>query len=388
MKQQLAAIEMIRLVKELKERILNGKINQVYVEFDRINGTKKELLLEMYVPNKGKEIVRILLPTGVYLSSVKPEMPTKPDGYCLYLRKWLKNARVRNVEQVAAERILRLTIETKDQTKEEFTPVTYFIYIELFSKGNFILTTEQNVILSPLEVQEWSGRVVKPKETYLHPKQEYNAFKFGEADFCKAVETSEKETIATTLALTFGLGGMYAEELCARAEISPQTKSLSKTEQKKLFAAWQELLNDIANGAPIIIKENSTITDVFPCAIKKYKGEVCSSFLEGLDKCWTQGVQKKELQGEVKKSKGLLEKLSTMIESQEKQIIAFREDYEKNQKIGEKIYEQYALLENIFSQLKEARKTKSWDEIKKALKGHNVITSINEKNQEIMVNVE
>ncbi len=387
MKQQLAAIEMIRLVRELKERILNGKINQVYVEFDRINGTKKELLLEMYVPNKGKEIVRILLPTGVYLSSVKPEMPTKPDGYCMYLRKWLKNARIRNVEQIAAERILKLTIETKDQTKEEFTPITYFIYIELFSKGNFILTTKQNIILSPLEVQEWRGRVIKPKETYLHPKQEYNAFKFGEADFCKAVEKSEKETIATTLALTFGLGGMYAEELCARAEISPQTKNLSKAEQKKLFTAWQELLNDIANGTPIIIKENNAITDVFPCAIKKYKGEACASFLEGLDKCWTQGVQKKELQGEVKKSKGVLEKLNTMIESQEKQITTFKEDYGKNQKIGEKIYEQYALLENIFCQLKEARKTKSWDEIKKTLKGQ-IITSINEKNQEIMVNIE
>lgn len=388
MKQQLAAIEMIRLVKELKERILNGKINQVYVEFDRINSTKKELLFELYVPNKGKEIVRILLPTGVYLSSVKPEMPTKPDGYCLYLRKWLKNARIRNVEQVAAERILKLTIETKDQTKEEFTPITYFIYIELFSKGNFIMTNEQNIILSPLEVQEWSGRVIKPKEVYIYPKQEYNTFKFGEADFCKAVEKSEKDTTATTLALTFGLGGMYAEELCARAEISPQTKTLSKTEQKKLFTAWQQLLNDIANGSPIVIKENNAIINVFPCAIKKYKGEICSSFLEGLDKCWTQGVQKKELQGEVKKSKGALDKFTVIVQSQEKQMTTFKEDYEKNQKIGEKIYEQYALLENIFSQLKEARKTKSWDEIKKALKGHKTILAINEVNKEIVVNVD
>ncbi len=388
MKQQLAGIEMIRLVKEVKDRILNGKINQVYVEFDRVNGTKKELLFELYVPNKGKELVRILLPTGLYLSSVKPEMPTKPDGYCLYLRKWLKNARIRNIEQVSAERILKLTVETKDPTKTEFTPITYFIYIELFSKGNFIMTNDQNIILSPLEVQEWSGRVIKPKEVYIYPKQEYNAFKFGEADFGKALEQSEKETLAARFALDFGLGGTYAEELCARAEISPQVKSVTKAEQKKLFVAWQDLLNDVANGTAIVIKENNTITDVFPCPIKKYKGEACSSFLEGLDKCWTQGVQKKALQGEVKKSKGMLDKFNTMIQSQEKQIATFKEDCEKNQKIGEKIYEQYALLENMFNQLKEARKTKSWDEIKKALKGHKIITSINEKNQEIMVNIE
>ena len=163
---QLASIELIRVVKELKERIINGKINQIYVDFDRTDGTKKELLFELYVSNRGKEILRIILPNAIFLATAKPTMPQKPDGYCLYLRKYLKNTRIKDIEQVGAERIVKFTVETRDLTKKEYTPVTYFIYIELFSKGNFIVANEQNIILSPLEVQEWSERSIKPKEHY------------------------------------------------------------------------------------------------------------------------------------------------------------------------------------------------------------------------------
>ena len=385
MKSQLASLELVRVTKELKDTLINGKINQIYVDFDRAEGTKKELLFEIYA--KGKQMLRIILPSFIFLASVKPETPQKPDGYCLYLRKYLKNARIKDIEQIGTERILKFTVEARDLTKEEFVPVTYFIYFELFSKGNMILTNEQNIILSPLEVQEWSERKIRPKEKYSLPQQEHNVLKMGEKDFQKAMEMSEKESVVTALALDFGLGGLYAEEVCLRAEIPKETKKPTKAEAAQLYQAFKSLVENISSGAALILKQNDKVVDVFPCALKRNKesGEQTESFTRGLDLLLLPTLHAKSHPVVQAKKASIVEKLKTMIKSQEKQIIQSQEDYKKNQEIGEKIYEHYQLLSEVFKQLQDAKKIKSWDEMKKAIKGHKVVKQINEKNQEVVV---
>ncbi len=386
MKKTLAAIELIRVVKELKENLINGKMNQIYVDFDRVNATKKEILLEFYVPNKGKQILRILLPSLLYLTATKPETPEKPDGYCLYLRKWLKNARVKDIEQLGAERIIKFTLEAKDPTKTEYTQVIYYLFLELFSKGNMILCNNQDIILSPLEIEEWSERSIKPKEKYTYPKKEYNIFTMEEKDFVKAVEASTKESVVTILALDFGLGGVYAEEVCARAAISKNTQKPAKEEISSMFNALQKLIHAIETEPPVFIKKENKIEEVYPCTMQTKQAEQHAeiSFLSALDFAMP-FVLKKEMQQKEKQTNTVLEKLKIMIASQEKQKEEFRIVYEKNQRIGNLIYENYKKIEEILEQLNEARKRKSWQEIKKAIKDHKLIKQINEKNQEIVV---
>jgi len=377
---QLASIELIRVVKELKKLLLNGKINKIYVDFDRINQTKKELFFEIFVSGKGKQMLRIILPNAILITSIKPEMPSTPDGYCSYLRKYLHNARIRDIEQIGSERIIKLTLDALDRVKK--SPIIYFIYIELFSKGNFIFTDEKNMILSPLEVQDWSERKIRPKEKYTYPNIEYNPFKLGEKDFAKAVEGSEKDTIVTKLALDFGLGGFYAEELCARADISKDLKKLTKKQCNELHEEFQLLIKDIENNPAQIIKKENKITNVIPCHSKKHKNsEEMQSFLEALDKMFVPNIKIKE--GVTKKHDKAVQKVVTMIKSQEKQIKQCEETTIKNQKIGGAIYENYQTIEQILKQLNEARKTKSWKEIKKYKS--KIIKQINENNKEIII---
>lgn len=387
MKSQLASLELVRVTKELKESLINGKINQIYVDFDRVEGTKKELLFEIYA--NGKQLLRVMLPSFIFLASVKPETPQKPEGYCLYLRKYLKNARIKDIEQIGTERILKFTVEARDITKEEFVPVVYFIYFELFSKGNMIFTNDQNMILSPLEIQEWAERKIRPKEMYHLPQQEHNVLKMGEKDFQKAIEMTEKDSVVTTLALDFGLGGLYAEEVCLRAEIPKETKKPTKAEAIQLYNAFKNLMEEIISGTAIIVKQEDKIVDVFPCALRKNKerAEHVESFTKGLDLLLLPTLHAKSHPVAQAKKASIVEKLKTMIKSQEKQIVQCQEDYGKNQEIGEKIYESYQLLDDVFKQLQDARKIKSWDEMKKAIKGHKVVKQINEKNQEVVVEV-
>lgn len=387
MKTQFSSIELIRVVKELKERIINGKINQIYVNFDREKATKKEILFELYVPNKGKQLLYLLFPSLLYLPIQKPQMPEKPDGYCLYLRKWLKNARIKDIEQVGAERILKLTLEGKDPTKTEYTPFIYHIYIELFSKGNFILCNKDNIILSPLEMQEWSDRVIKPQVPYTHPKKEYNVFKISENDFEKAIELSMKENIVKTLALSFGIGGVYAEELCLRASVPKDTTKLSAAEKNAFFEAWKKLLIDVESSQAYVIREGTVTIDVFPCLMQKYKekSELCQSYLDGLEQSVGVYTAEKTIQPLLSKHDKTIEKLQTMITMQKQQCENFEKECRENQKKGEYIYENYQKIEEIFRQLHDARKTKSWDEIKAAVKNNKIIKNIDEKNKELII---
>ncbi len=379
MKQQLAGIELIRLVKELKEILIGGKINQVYIDRE-----KKEMLFEFYVSNKGRQLLRIIFPSFMYISSVKPENPAVPDGYCLYLRKYLKNARVKDIVQIGAERIVCISVEARDITQKEFVPVNYKLYVELFSKGNFILTTEEDIILSPFDIQQWAGRTIKAKEKYIYPQQEYNVFKMGEKDFEKALSQSTKESIVTTVAINLGLGGIYAEEICVRAGIPKDAKPMLNP--KKVYEAFQELIHDVENNPAIIVMKDNVQDDVFPCSLKAYTETVSyASFVEALDKYFTPFVMKKDHVQQVSKKEKAEQKIKTMIASQEKQIILCEEKYHTDQKIAETIYQNYIVLEPICRELKHARK--SSEEIKKIIKKYPHIKRVNEKNQEVLVEI-
>jgi predicted ribosome quality control (RQC) complex YloA/Tae2 family protein len=350
--EQLSTLELHRVVKEL-QICLGGKINQIYVDRE-----KKEMLFEIFVSNQGRKLLRIIFPSLMFLASVKPEMPQKPDGYCAYLRKYLRNARVKAIEQVDAERIVCITLEARDLTKKEYNPVFYKMYIELFSKGNFILANDHNLILSPFEIQEWAGRSIKAREQYKYPKQEYNLFTLSEEEYAHAMRKSSKDSVVTVLALEFGLGGRYAEEICLRAEIAKETKPVDAG-TNALFSAFQSLLHDVETGRAVIVNNH-----VFPCSLKQFdSAEKFDSYMEALDAFLSPKIMKKEEKEQVSKNEKAKTKVQVMIDSQEKQIQVYEEEHQQNQLIGEAIYQNYQILDEISKELKECKSVQDFKKV-------------------------
>ncbi len=381
---QFASLEVARAVKELNEGIVGSKINKIYVDY---TDKKKDLFFELHVSNKGKQMMHVILPNMVVLTQTKPEMPTTPGGYCMYLRKYLTNSQIKAVEQVGAERIIKITIDGRDRTKTEPTPVTYYFYFELFSKGNAILTNEQNIILSPLEVQRWSERTVKPRELYVHPQLEYNIYKMHEEDFAKAVELSKKDTMVTMLALDCGLGGMYGEEICARANISPCTSKATKEQAKMIYRAWKTLLIEVLNCQAYVIA-GEVVLDIVPCQLQIYtknKKIEYASFFEAINSISTPQIIKKEA-ASTKQEKSV-NKIKTMIKSQQKQIELCEEVTKKNQRIGEVIYEHFQQIQQILVEINTLHNTHSWSDIKSKYKNNKIVKQINEKNSEVIIDI-
>ncbi|MBW2997877.1 NFACT family protein, partial [Candidatus Woesearchaeota archaeon] len=252
MKTEISSLELYYLLKEL-QHLVSAKVEQIY----QIG--KEELIIQFHIPSIGKQILRVILGKLMYIASNKGDVPEKPHGFCLFLRRKLKNSRLRQLKQLGFERIVEFLFETKD--------AKFRLIIELFSKGNIILCNEEGIIISALEQQEWKDRTVKPKQQYIYPKKEYNFLVIEKNELTELLHTSKKENLVKTLAIDLGLGGVYAEELCMIAKIDKNLKSnqLSDTEIDSIHSAIQTLSSK--EMSPQIIytsQEKKSIKDLTP----------------------------------------------------------------------------------------------------------------------------
>jgi predicted ribosome quality control (RQC) complex YloA/Tae2 family protein len=356
-------------VKEFQS-LVDGKLNKVWLS------EGKDLFIQLHIPNKGKTYLRIKIPDFAYITDYKPDMPDKPHGFCLFLRKYLDNARIRSISQLGFERILKIEFEKKEGILN--------FYAELFSPGNFILTDAANKIMSSLEVQSFKEREVKKGLLYVTPEFKHNFLEIDEAELKELIANSDKESIVKTLAIELGLGGLYAEELLMRAGIDKSKKNLSAKELSELFAKIKELRT--LQIKPALIGAEIVPFDIL--TFKNVNSQPFNTFNEALDHVLTHKSLAEKHEQAHKESSKQLTKEERIIEKQEKQLSVLRQQADENQRKGELLYENYQVVKDILDELNIAKKKYSWKEIKEKLKGHKLVKQINEKDQEVVIEIE
>lgn len=371
MKQELSSIELKYLLDEFSQ-LVDGKIDKIY------QPGKQDVLFSFHIPRIGKKMLRISLPGMIWLTAVKPEMPIKIYGFCSLLRKQLSSARLRKIEQISSERIIKLEFETKENK--------YDIIIELFGQGNIILI-QNNKILMPLSIQKWKDRIIKKGEEYTAPSREHNPFNISYVKFKKLIQNS-KDTISKTLAVELGIGGIYAAELCLRTNIKKTEKKINEAEIKKLHKTLNSLLTQKIE--PVVVLDQNKVVDITPFKLEYYaknRQESFKTYSEAIDSVLTKDIQKKDVLQVEKKFKGRLEKIEKKLDMQRKNLKTQEKKSKEFQQKGEKIYEKYQELKTLFAEIKKMRKTMSWKEVKDKLKSVKYIKNINEKTGEIILEI-
>jgi len=367
MKEEIAAFELNFLVDEFQQ-LIGARIDNIY------HILPKEIILQLHITNIGKKILRIM-PHLVYLASQKPEIPEKPSNFCAYLRKYIGGAKIREIRQRSFERIIEIVLEIKEKK--------YILIAELFDKCNVILCDENYMILRPLEVQLWKEREIRPKTEYRGPRTKFDFSGINEGIL---KEVLGKKELVKSLASDLGLGGVYAEEICAASGIDKNKKELTSNEIKKIADAVKKL--KFKNKSARIIYKNNAVADVVPVELLKYKDfeqKEVENYNLAFDEVLTdRNVEKKEVKTKQDKQ---TEKIETIINSQEKRLVELEKETEENKKKAEAIYEQYSLVSEIMAEIKKAREKYSWDEIKNRLKGHRVVKEINEKTGDIVIEI-
>lgn len=366
MKSDTSSLDLHYIVSEL-QFLVGGKVDKIYQE-------NKNMLLQLHVPSKGKQMLNVISPKYFYLSSKRPDF-ANAGGFCMFLRKYLENTRIRSIKQAGFERIIEIEFESKEET--------YKMIIELFSVGNIILCKHDYMIMSAVETKTWSERTVRGGVKYEFPSKKYNILDISETNLKKAIDESEKESIVKSLAIDLGIGGVYAEEVCSLSEIDKSKKGLDEKEIKRLHKA----LNDIANkNIEAIVTEKN---EAFPFILKNLKFEKrFETFNAAIDSIITPTIISTKKKEETSKHDKKIEKIKDIIKKQEKQVEALQKGFEENTRLGEMIYEQYSLVKEIMDTLKKAREKHSWKEIKEKLKNHKIIKEIDEKESKVTIEID
>lgn len=372
MKKELAALELRSIISEL-DFLIDSKVDKIY------HPEKKELVINFYVTSKGKYMLRLVVPNYMYITDYKQEYPEIPSSFCIFLRKNLENTRLKEINQLSFERIVEFVFESK---KERFR-----LIFELFSKGNIVFCKEDYKIIRPLEVQIWSRRAVKPGQIYDYPKREHDLIDVDKEELREIIEKSKKN-IVKTLAMDFGLGGTYAEELCLQAGLDKNKKEIEAKELTSLFKAITSLSKK--KNKPIIVYDYGKVVDITPFDLKFYdefKKKSVKNYNEALDSVLTKRLVKEQTDEKMSKHEKKIEKLNKIIEKQDERVKKLKKDVKDSNKSAELIYSNYKLIESILNEIDKIMKKHPMKEIKEKLKGHKLIKEVNEKEKSITIDL-
>ena len=357
MKNEVSSIELKHLVAELKTELVGARIDKIY------QPSKTVFLFSIRKPGE-KKLLRIDLPKYLYLTNAKEEVPARLPGFCAFLRKYLEGKIFANIEQVGAERIVRMDLGQNDGA--------LILFIELFSKGNLIVCEGDKNIIGSLEQAVYKDRVVKPGAFYELPERKPYS-DLGLTEFSEKISAG-KDNVSTTLAVEMGLGGLFAGEICLLSGVDPKSKA-NKDQIEKLFVALQNILT--IKAAPLLVVKDAKPEEVivFPMrTYEKFQLAPLKSISEGLDKMFMVAVQKTT---PVKDKQ--LRKTQTIVAMQEKNAYELEEKSEQQQKTGEFIYETYQQVKTILDDLQVLMKHHSLQDIQLKLKGHKIVKDVNPK---------
>ncbi|MEK6863500.1 MAG: NFACT family protein [Nanoarchaeota archaeon] len=359
-KKSISSLELAALVNELRF-LVDGKISQIYHPENNV------LLLQLHAPGKGKRLLKIISGKWLCLTQQK-ESALRPSGFCMQLRKYIDNAAIRNIYQHGSERAVIFELEKEEK---------YFLIVELFSKGNVILTDAKKIIITALEAQEWKDRTIKPKEKYVFPPLDVDWKELTAKKMQDILKKSGKRNLATSLATEIGLGGLYAEEACKIAGVDFQKSPAETTSEEitKLAQAFKYFLTAIADPKGYIYEEEIT---PFPLQGKKTLRET-ETYHEAIDTL--------KLSEKPSPYQNKIKALQRTIVEQEEAIKNQEENIAVNFRKGELVYEKYAPLQKMLEIVKEMKKSKSWEEVAKELKKEKNILVVNLEKKAIVINL-
>lgn len=179
----------VRCMVEELQQCVGSRINKIY-EPDGV-------LFQLHKSGVGKFLLRV---SGnvLWLTAHKPEMPKRLSRLCAKLRKHVEGKKLTALEQVNSERIVKLTLETQKET--------YYVFAELFGKGNIILADETGRVLIAKEERVWKDREIKQGVQYQLPPAKKDVFSLAKEDMVK-----DEKKLAV-----LGLGTLLAREVLAR----------------------------------------------------------------------------------------------------------------------------------------------------------------------------
>ncbi len=222
-------ITIANIVKELKENLLDGRINKI------AQPEADELLLTIKTPTGQKRLyisASASLPL-IYLTETNKPSPMTAPNFCMLLRKHINNGRITDITQPKLERIIRFEIEHLDELGDLCKK---YLIVEIMGKhSNIIFCNDNDRIIDSIKhvsAQMSSVREVLPGRDYFIPDtmDKLNPLNVTFTDFTETL-VAKPTGLAKAIYTSFtGISPVVAEEIChiAGADSDTTPKELSE----------------------------------------------------------------------------------------------------------------------------------------------------------------
>jgi len=377
---QISSVDLFYLVIEFKQ-LENQRIDSFFY-------TDDVFYIQFYIKRKGKVFLINKVGKYVYMGKNKQES-AHPSSFVQHLRKYLKNSYLISINQVEGERILLLDIEKKNGESGEI--IKYKLVLELFSNGNVILCDEDYNIKNSLIKKRMRDRKILVREKYCFPpKGDFNVFNLDKKLFELKLKEENDFKISAFLATKFGIGGKFAKEVCAIAKVDSVKFSfdLNDDEISRVVKSLKDIFEKDVKAYGLLDKEGN-VKDFIPfdfLSVKDEKKEM-NSFNDVVCGHFSSLIVEEDKTEKMFLSE--LKKLERRVKTQEKQKESVIEKSEKNNAIGNKIYENYVIVEELLESINKAAKEKGWgyvmDIIKSNDKLNKIVKKLDYKNNEIVL---
>jgi len=259
MKQEMSGVDVHCVVDELSA-LVDGRVGKVYQHGE------SELRLTVHKAGMGRQNITLEAGRRIHLTR-HPKLTRVAPSFAMLARKHLQGARLASVSQQGFDRLVWLKFERGGETKT--------LVAELFARGNVLILDEQNNIVASLKQFSYKDRSLRMGRQYLSPPSQPDPEQLDAARLSQLFGTSDSDLVRT-LATRAGLGGLYAEEVCALASLEKHTPcaALSAEEAPELLAleeALKGLLSKLeTERKPAIVLEGGKRIDCVPVELVRY----------------------------------------------------------------------------------------------------------------------
>lgn len=235
---------MAAVAQELQDKLIGGRIEKIH------QPGPNELVLVIHTRELGKQ--RLLISADsrdarIHLSQIAYVNPMAPPIFCMVLRKHLEGSRIRSIRQVELERVLELSIDSRDELGR---PSEKLLFCEVMGKhSNIILVNpDSKTILDGVNRYSHSVsryREVLPNRPYLPPPEQgkLDPRTISEEQFRSIMIKNEElssPVMSALLRILDGVGPQTCRELVARAGLSPDY-ALEFCGDYELRQLWQQV---------------------------------------------------------------------------------------------------------------------------------------------------
>ncbi len=327
----LANLDIYWLVKEIKPEIEGSWFQKMW---------KTELGYKMrFRSDKNVDLI-LAPPTAVFRTRYAYE-GQEPDGFVMKIRKELRNKRLIEVKQPGFDRIVSFVFEGNVE-----------LVVELFSKGNIVLVKDGKTVVAR-RYETWKDREIRPGKEYKLPQS--SGLDPRDMSISEFEGIFTEDSIIRSLIKNLKLGNRYAEEACVLAGENKTAKEPRDVE--RLYTAIKGMLDHyepgIQDGIPVSFKLKSLAGQFEPR----------ESLNIAVDDVMSKTMSKARPQTNNK-----LKKLEVRLDQQMKALERLENDAVRYKEIGDKIYERYNEVDEIFNEIRRLRKTgEDWRGIEKKL---------------------